>query len=181
MTQLTAPANGREPHTVVAIAAASDGGQLTAISISRASQAALAQALAQALEMAETAGLDVATAGLIRTAPDEIGRLRIVLELALQHMVAGNAPAASVLLQQVLGPAFALDQNQLALDTASVGAQDAHIAYQAIAPAGAAEPHHLTDVGQLHAWAGAAEQAAVAYDDLVTRLKERIDLVSRNQ
>ena len=181
MTQLTAPANGREPHTVVAIAAISDGGQLTATSLSRASQAALAQALAQALELAETAGLDLATAGLMRSAADEIGRLRTILELALQHMVADNAPAATVLLQQVLGPAFALDQNQLALDTASVGARDAHIAYQAIAPAGAADPHHLTDVGQLHAWAGAAEQAALAYDDLVTRLKERIDLISRHQ
>jgi hypothetical protein len=181
MNQLTAPANGREPHTVGAISAASDGGQLTAISLSSASQAALAQALEMALELAETAGLDVAKAGLIRTAPDEIGRLRIVLELVLQHMVAGNAPAATVVLQQVLGPAFALDQNQLTLDTASVGARDAQIAYQAIAPAGAADPHYLTDVGQLHAWAGAAEQAAVAYDDLVTRLKERIDLVSRNQ
>jgi hypothetical protein len=181
MNQLTAPANGREAHTVVALSAASDGGQLTATSISRASQAVLAQALAQALELAETAGLDAVKAGLIRTAPDEIGRLRTVLELALQHIVAGNAPDATVLLQQVLAPVFALDQNQLALDTASVAARDAHMAYQAIAPAGSADPQRLTDVGQLHAWADAAEQAAVAYDDLVMRLKERVDLISRNQ
>lgn len=181
MNQLSDPANGHEPHTVVALSAASDGEPRTATSISRASQAALAQALEMALELAKTAGLDAAKAELIRTAPDEIGRLRAVLELALQHMVAGNAPATTALLQQVLGPAFALDQNQLALDTASVGARDAHIAYQAIAPAGAADPHRLTDVVQLHAWAGAAEQAAVAYDDLVTRLKERVDLVARNQ
>jgi hypothetical protein len=181
MTSLTAPANGRELHPAVATSPASDGGQLAVTSISRASQAALAQALTQALEMAETAGLDAAAAGLIRTAPDEIGRLRGVLEIALQHMVAGNAPAATVLLQQVLGPAFALDQNQLVLDTASVGARDAQIAYQAIAPAGAADPHHLTDLVQLRAWAGAAEQVAVAFDDLVTRLKERADLLSRKQ
>ncbi len=181
MNQLTAPANGREPHMSVAISAVSDGGQRTATSISRASQAVLAQALEMALELAETAGLDAAKAGLIRTAPNEIGRLRTVLELALQHMVAGNAPATTALLQQVLGPAFALDQNQLALDTASIGARDAHIAYQAIAPADAAEPQHLTDVGHLHAWADAAEQAALAYDDLVTRLKERLDLLARNQ
>jgi len=181
MNQLSAPANGHEPHTVVAISAASDGGQGSATSISRASQAALAQTLELALEMAETAGLDAAKAGLIRTAPDEIGRLRTVLELALQHMVAGNAPATTALLQQVLGPAFALDQNQLALDTASVAARDVHMAYQTIAPAGSADPQRLTDVAQLHAWADAAEQAAVAYDDLVMRLKERIDLISRNQ
>ncbi len=181
MNTLTAPADSRAPHMVVAISAASDEGQRTATSISRASQAALAQALEMALDMAETAGLDAATAGLIRTAPDEIGRLRTVLELALQHMVAGNAPSATMVLQQVLGPAFALDHNQLALDTASVEARDAQIAYQAIAPAGAVDSYRLIDVGQLHAWAGAAEQAAMAYDDLVMRLKERVDLVSRNQ
>ncbi|MEP7189068.1 MAG: hypothetical protein ABI901_07765, partial [Roseiflexaceae bacterium] len=99
MNQLSAPANGHEPHTVVAISATSDEEPRTATSISRASQAALAQALEMALELAETAGLDAATAGLIRTAPDEIGRLRTVLELALQHMVAGNAPATTALLQ----------------------------------------------------------------------------------
>lgn len=179
MTSSAAPANGRVP--LVDTSPTSDAGLRAVTSLSRASQAALTQALTQALDMAQTAGLDDAAAGLIRAAPDEIGRLRNVLELALQHMVSGNAPAATALLQQVLGLAFALDQNQLVLDTASVGAQNTHSAYQAIAPAGAADPQYLTDVARLRAWADTAEQAAVAYDDLAARLKERVDLLSQNQ
>ena len=85
------------------------------------------------------------------------------------------------LLQQVLGPAFALDQNQITLDTASNGARNAQIAYQAVAPSGAADPQVLTDPAKLRDWAAAAEQVAVAFDDLVTRLKERADLLSRSQ
>ena len=179
MTMPTAPTNGRDTHAAVGMPPVA-GGSLTATSISRASQAAVAQALTQALTMAEKAGLDSSAATLLRTAPDEMVGFRNVLELALQHLTAGNAPAATALLQQVLGPAFALDQNQITLDTASNGARNAQIAYQAVAPAGAPDPHTLTDPAKLRDWAAAAEHVAVAFDDLVTRLKERSDLLSRN-
>ena len=177
---ITASTNGRDPQAAFAISPVA-GGPLAATSISRASQAALTQALNTALGMAERAGLDASSATLLRTTPDEMLGFRSVLELALQHLTAGNAPAATALLQQVLGPAFALDQNQITLDTASNGARNAQIAYQAVAPSGAADPQVLTDPAKLRDWAAAAEQVAVAFDDLVTRLKERADLLSRSQ
>ena len=179
MTTITS-ANGREGIAAVAMSPGA-GGQLVVTSISRANQAALAQALSAALGMAEQAGLDPSAIALLRTTPDEMTGFRNVMELALQHLTTGNAPAATALLQQVLGPAFALDQNQIALDTAASGARTTLAAYQMAAPSGAADPQVLTDVARLRAWADAAEAAALAFDDLVTRIKERADLLSRNQ
>jgi len=157
------------------------GATLTATSISRASQAALSQALDQALRLAEQSGLDSSAASLLRATPDEMIGFRAVLELALQNLTAGNAPAATALLQQVLGPAFALDQNQIALESAATTARNAQLSYQAAAPAGDPDPQTLTDVVKLRAWAEAAEQVTMAFDGLVSRLNERAELLLRRQ
>src|ERR687883_125732 len=75
-------------------------------SISRANHAMVGLVLGQALELAQRHGLDESSIALVRTVPAELAGFRTVLEQAPQHLTTGNAPAATALLQQILGPAF---------------------------------------------------------------------------
>ena len=173
MTTTATTLNGREQPALTTLTSTPP----PAVSISRASHAALGQALTQALELAQRNGLDASSAALARGVPAELASFRTVLEQALQHLTTGNAPAATALLQQVLGPAFELDQNQIALETAVASTRTALTSYQSAAPAAAPDPRLLTNPEALRSGSAAAEQVALAFDDLAARALARAELL----